>query len=156
MMELRQVLPALSRSQIQVLLRELVREHLVHVHGATRAGLWYPGPAATHCNHNPNYSCTTFAKLIASKKRRHVCKSVSRRTLFLLGLLRCDPLPCLCALPRTLQNGKQAHWSPRWAPSSWIKRGRAIKASGTVRCRRDSPAPEHRAFSRERNSENAI
>lgn len=104
----------------------------------------------------PDYSCIPFAKLIASKKRRHVCKSVSRRTFFLLRLFRCDPLPCLCALPRTLQNGKQAHRSPRWAPSSWIKRGRALKASGTVRCRRDSPAPEHRAFSRERNSENAI
>ena len=41
--ELRQVLPALARSQIQVLLRELVREQVIHVQGATKAARWYPG-----------------------------------------------------------------------------------------------------------------
>jgi len=51
MEELRQVLPAQSRSQIQVLLRELVRQAAVHVHGATRAARWYPGPARSDCNH---------------------------------------------------------------------------------------------------------
>jgi ATP-dependent DNA helicase RecG len=48
---LRQVLPALGRSQIQVLLRELVKHGLIHVHGATRAALWYSGPAGLDCNH---------------------------------------------------------------------------------------------------------
>ena len=41
---LRQVLPSFSRSQIQVLLRELAKEKKVHVRGATKAALWYPGP----------------------------------------------------------------------------------------------------------------
>jgi len=39
MEEFRQVLPSLSRSQIQVLLRELVREDKIHKHGA-----YYGGP----------------------------------------------------------------------------------------------------------------
>jgi ATP-dependent DNA helicase RecG len=52
MEELRQVLPALSRSQIQVLLRELVEQGTVHVHGATRAARWYPGPRLPDCNHD--------------------------------------------------------------------------------------------------------
>jgi len=51
MEELRQVLPALSRNQIQVLLREMKKQGLVHVHGATRAGHWYPGPERPDCNH---------------------------------------------------------------------------------------------------------
>jgi ATP-dependent DNA helicase RecG len=51
MEELRQVLPALSRNQIQVLLREMGRQGSVHVHGATRAGRWYPGPPQPDCNH---------------------------------------------------------------------------------------------------------
>lgn len=51
MEELRQVLPALSRSQIQVLLRELVKQNNVHVHGATRAARWYPGKKQPDCNH---------------------------------------------------------------------------------------------------------
>jgi ATP-dependent DNA helicase RecG len=51
MEELRQVLPTLSRSQIQVLLRELVKQDVVHVHGATRAARWYPGPYQLDCNH---------------------------------------------------------------------------------------------------------
>ncbi|HEX6899317.1 MAG TPA: ATP-binding protein [Thermoanaerobaculia bacterium] len=52
MEELRQVLPALSRSQIQVFLRELRKQGQIHVHGATRAALWYPGPQAEDCNHD--------------------------------------------------------------------------------------------------------
>ena len=51
MEEMRQVLPALSRSQIQVLLRELAKEGAVHVHGRTRAASWYPGPKRPDCNH---------------------------------------------------------------------------------------------------------
>ena len=51
MEELRQVLPAHSRSQIQVLLRELVKQEAVHVHGATRAARWYPEPERSDCNH---------------------------------------------------------------------------------------------------------
>jgi len=51
MAEFRQVLPSHSRSQIQVLLRELVRENKIHVHGKTQAALWYPGPEAVNCNH---------------------------------------------------------------------------------------------------------
>ena len=50
MEELRQVLPALSRSQIQVLLREMVKAHKVHSIGATRGARWYPGPAPKDCN----------------------------------------------------------------------------------------------------------
>ena len=45
MEELKQVLPSHNRSQIQVLLRELVAETAVHAKGATRAARWYPGPA---------------------------------------------------------------------------------------------------------------
>ncbi|MHB9004612.1 MAG: ATP-binding protein [Coriobacteriia bacterium] len=41
--EFRQVLPALGRSQIQVLLRELRKEQLVHSVGVTRAARWFPG-----------------------------------------------------------------------------------------------------------------
>jgi len=51
MEEMRQVLPALSRSQIQVLLRELAKEGAVHVHGRTRAASWYQGPKRPDCNH---------------------------------------------------------------------------------------------------------
>ena len=50
MEELMQVLPALPRSQIQVLLRELRADGKVHTVGATRAARWYPGapsPIAT-------------------------------------------------------------------------------------------------------------
>jgi ATP-dependent DNA helicase RecG len=52
--ELRQVLPQLDRSQVQVLLRELVREGRVHSHGQTRAGRWFPGEASENCNHLPH------------------------------------------------------------------------------------------------------
>ena len=43
MEEFRQVLPALSRSQIQVLLRELRGEGSIHSVGVTKAARWYPG-----------------------------------------------------------------------------------------------------------------
>jgi ATP-dependent DNA helicase RecG len=49
MKEFRQVLPALSRSEIQVLLRELRKERLVHSVGATRAARWFP-VADRDCN----------------------------------------------------------------------------------------------------------
>jgi len=51
MEEFREVLPSHSRSQIQVLLRELIREGKVHAHGLTRAARWYPGPKKPDCNH---------------------------------------------------------------------------------------------------------
>ncbi len=41
--EFRQVLPALARSEIQVLLRELAGEGKVHVIGRTRGARWHPG-----------------------------------------------------------------------------------------------------------------
>jgi ATP-dependent DNA helicase RecG len=42
--DLMQVLPALSRRQVQWLLSELRKESRVHAVGPTRASLWYPGP----------------------------------------------------------------------------------------------------------------
>ncbi len=42
--ELKQVLPALSRGQVQVLLRELKSQRRVHSRARTRAARWYPGP----------------------------------------------------------------------------------------------------------------
>ena len=43
--ELREVLPGLSRDQVQTLLRELKREGRVEVHGVTKAARWFPaGP----------------------------------------------------------------------------------------------------------------
>lgn len=48
---LMQVLPGHSRSQIQVLLRELAKAGRVHVHGYTRAARWYPGSKRRDCNH---------------------------------------------------------------------------------------------------------
>ena len=50
MEEFRQVLPALGRSQIQVLLRELRKEGAVHNIGVTKGAHWYPGPASENCN----------------------------------------------------------------------------------------------------------
>ncbi len=41
--EFRQVLPALGRSQIQVLLRELRKDKLIHSEGVTKAARWYSG-----------------------------------------------------------------------------------------------------------------
>jgi ATP-dependent DNA helicase RecG len=49
--ELRQVLPHLDRNQIQVLMRELVKERRVHSHGKTKAGRWFPGPISDDCDH---------------------------------------------------------------------------------------------------------
>lgn len=43
--DLQQVLPALSRAQIQTLLREIQTEGKAHVVGYTKAGRWFPGPA---------------------------------------------------------------------------------------------------------------
>ncbi len=51
MEEFRQVLPSLGRGQIQVLLRELRAQGLVHKHGVTKAARWYPGEASADCNH---------------------------------------------------------------------------------------------------------
>ncbi len=51
MKEFREVLPSHSRSQIQVLLRELVRDGKIHAHGLTRAARWYPGSEKRDCNH---------------------------------------------------------------------------------------------------------
>ena len=50
MEEFRQVLPALGRSQIQVLLRELRKEQAVHSVGVTKGARWFPGPAPGNCN----------------------------------------------------------------------------------------------------------
>lgn len=50
MEEFRQVLPALARSQIQVLLRELRKEQAVHSVGVTKGARWFPGPAPANCN----------------------------------------------------------------------------------------------------------
>jgi ATP-dependent DNA helicase RecG len=43
--ELMQVLPALSRDQVQTLLKELKKAGRIHCVGRTNAGRWYPGPA---------------------------------------------------------------------------------------------------------------
>lgn len=45
--ELRQVLPALSRDQVQTLLRELKAAGLIHNAERTRASRWYPGSPST-------------------------------------------------------------------------------------------------------------
>lgn len=50
--ELSQVLPAKSRSQIQVLLREMAKAGAVHVRGTTRAGRWFPKTVPADCNPN--------------------------------------------------------------------------------------------------------
>ncbi len=42
--ELQQVLPGLSRGQIQTLLRELRREAKIRVEGVTKGARWYAGP----------------------------------------------------------------------------------------------------------------
>ena len=44
--ELQQVLPSLSSSQIQVLLRELRKEDRIHCVGKTNGARWFPGPAS--------------------------------------------------------------------------------------------------------------
>ena len=50
MEEFRQVLPALGRSQIQVLLRELRKERAVHSVGVTKGARWFPGTGPANCN----------------------------------------------------------------------------------------------------------
>jgi ATP-dependent DNA helicase RecG len=52
MEEFREVLPSHSRNQIQFLLRELVKEEKIHVHGKTLGARWYPGPQSPDCNHS--------------------------------------------------------------------------------------------------------
>lgn len=44
--ELNQVLPAMTPSQVQNLLRELKRDGVAHPVGKTKAARWYPGPAS--------------------------------------------------------------------------------------------------------------
>lgn len=44
---LRQVVPSLSRGQVQTLLREMAAEGRIRKVGATRAALWYPGHIAS-------------------------------------------------------------------------------------------------------------
>lgn len=41
--ELCQVLPALSKRQVQELLRELKKQNQIHFKGKTKASLWFPG-----------------------------------------------------------------------------------------------------------------
>lgn len=50
MEEFRQVLPALGRSQIQVLLRELRKEGMIRSVGTTRAARWFPVAEPADCN----------------------------------------------------------------------------------------------------------
>ena len=50
MEEFRQALPALSRSEIQVLLRELRGEGAIHKIGITRGPAGIPEPAVRNCN----------------------------------------------------------------------------------------------------------
>jgi ATP-dependent DNA helicase RecG len=50
MEEFRQVLPALGRSQIQVLLRELRRDGVVHKIGVTNAARWFSVLSPVDCN----------------------------------------------------------------------------------------------------------
>lgn len=54
--EFRQVLLALGRSQIQVLLLELRTEQAVHSVGVTKGARWFPGPAPA--NGKPGESAT--------------------------------------------------------------------------------------------------
>lgn len=56
MNEFLDVLPSHSRSQIQVLLRELVRDGKIHSHGLTRGARWFPGPTRPNCNHESEQS----------------------------------------------------------------------------------------------------
>jgi len=46
MVEFLEILPGHSRSQIQVLLRELAKENRIYVHGSTLAARWYPSKPA--------------------------------------------------------------------------------------------------------------
>ena len=53
MKEFIQVLPALPRSQIQVLLRELAAEQAAHIIGIKNGARWYPGLRAAGCQLQP-------------------------------------------------------------------------------------------------------
>ncbi len=52
--ELHQVLPSLSRYQVQGLLRELKKEGRIHSLGRTRAARWFPNSGLTHNRPKPN------------------------------------------------------------------------------------------------------
>lgn len=52
MQEFNQVLPNLSRDQIQGLLFELRDGGSIHVHGRTRGAKWYPGVDCVNCTHD--------------------------------------------------------------------------------------------------------
>jgi ATP-dependent DNA helicase RecG len=51
MKEFSDILPFLDRGNIQMLLRELRKEGLIHHHGNTSAGRWYPGKQTPECDH---------------------------------------------------------------------------------------------------------
>jgi ATP-dependent DNA helicase RecG len=51
--ELLQVLPALSRDQVQTLMRELKANGRAHPRGTTRNARWFPGPAPAHIASKP-------------------------------------------------------------------------------------------------------
>lgn len=95
------------------------------------------------------------------KKRRHVCDQApdERFSSWDRSGVTHFPVSALCqGLFRTASRRTSIlvrhhhHGSNEVEPTGAL----AIKASGTVLCRRDSPAPGHRALSRERNSESEI
>lgn len=51
--ELLQVLPSLSRHQVQAMIRQLKQENRVRVEGMTRAARWYPAPIRSDCVDSP-------------------------------------------------------------------------------------------------------
>ncbi|MEW5947768.1 MAG: ATP-binding protein [bacterium] len=57
--ELIQVLPSLSRRQVQNLIYEMRDEGKIHLKGQTRAGLWYPGTAPITLHGNMNKGAIT-------------------------------------------------------------------------------------------------
>jgi ATP-dependent DNA helicase RecG len=50
--EFRQILPFMDRGNVQVLLREMRDDGLIHHHGKTRAGRWYPGIHSADCRYS--------------------------------------------------------------------------------------------------------
>lgn len=54
LVEFQQILPHLSKGTIQVLLREMREEEVIHHHGNTRAGRWYFGKKSPDCDHGEN------------------------------------------------------------------------------------------------------
>ena len=95
------------------------------------------------------------------KQRRHVCDQApderfsswdrSGVTRFHVSAL-CQGLFRTASRRTSILVRHHHHGSNEVKPTGAL----AIKASGTVRCRRDSLAPGHRALSRERNSESEI